>query len=412
MTDASRHIRDAIDQPKVDEPTIDRLLDGAVRRRGAMVRRRRVVAASSVLAIAAVGVFVLRAPNQGGALRRTDGAPIASIVTTDAAPSRVAFDDGSSVVLSPSSALRVAHNDQRRVDWTLERGVVRFSVRPRGPRRWTIDAGLAVVSVIGTEFVVDRTADRVRVSVSEGVVRVETRELQSRIHRMTAGQSIVVEARPAVADPSIANAASADDASASGPAIPAGDDASTSAALEGGLAMQDDASSASDAARIVRAPATARPAWRSLAEQGEYSRAYELLGTDGVARASRGSSADSLLALADVARLSGHPSEAVAPLEQLLREHPADSAAPLAAYTLGRVFVSLGRHAEAARSFDRAIALGAPRAIEEDLRWLLVRSRNASGDRSGAERAAEEYRARFSDGRHARAIDDLLGARR
>lgn len=412
MTDASQKIRGSLAEPTVDSSTVDRVLDGAVRRRGAMVRRRRAVAGASVLAVVGVSVLVLRAPSRADALRRVDGVDLASIAATERASS-VAFDDGSSVELSPSSALRVAHNDHQRIEWNLERGSVRFSVRPRGPRRWTIDAGAALVSVIGTEFVVDRASDRVRVSVSEGVVRVETREVHPRIHRLTAGQSVVIAvAAPGdrTPDPSSVAQSESDAASATveSDAASATIESDASALVEDGSTVT---TSSSDGARVMRPTAT-RPAWRSLAEQGEYNRAYEMLGSDGVARASRGSSADSLLALADVARLSGHPAEAVAPLEQLLREHPADSSAPLAAYTLGRVFVALGRHGEASRSFERAISLGAPRAIEEDLRWLLVRSRNASGDRAGAERAAEEYRSRFSDGRHARAIDELLGARR
>jgi transmembrane sensor len=265
------------------------------------------------------------------------------------------------------------------------------------------------VSVIGTEFVVDRTADHVRVAVSEGVVRVETSGIESIIHRLTAGQSVVIGRAPTLSS----DASTSAEPSAAEPLDE--DVRAASAALEAGAMSSDDASvdptNTSDASRASRTNGVAaqRPAWRSLAEQGEYNRAYELLGSNGVARASAGSSSDSLLALADVARLSGHPAEAVAPLEQLLREHPSDGAAPLAAYTLGRVFASLSRHEEAARSFDRALSLGAPRAIEEDVRWLLVRARSASGDRAAAQRAADEYRARFSDGRHARAIDALLG---
>ena len=408
MTDASRNIRAAIAEPVVDDSTVDRVLDGAVRRRGAMVRRRRVVAASSALFAAGIAAFALRAP-QGGDLRRVDGSPLASLAAPASAPSRVAFDDGSHVELSAASELRVAFNDGQRVGWTLERGAVRFSVRPRGPRRWTIDAGLAVVSVIGTEFVVDRSADHVRVAVSEGVVRVETRGIESRIHRLTAGQFVVIGRAPTLSS----DASTSAEPSAAEPLDE--DVRAATAALEAGAMSSDDASAdptnTSDASPPSRANgvAASRPAWRSLAEQGEYNRAYELLGSNGVARASEGSSSDSLLALADVARLSGHPAEAVAPLEQLLREHPSDRAAPLAAYTLGRVFASLSRHEEAARSFDRALSLGAPRAIEEDVRWLLVRARSASGDRAAAQRAADEYRARFSDGRHARAIDALLG---
>ena len=52
------------------------------------------------------------------------------------------------------------------------RGGVRFEVEPDGPRRWTIETGLATVEVVGTVFEVERAPGAVDVRVERGVVVV------------------------------------------------------------------------------------------------------------------------------------------------------------------------------------------------------------------------------------------------
>jgi transmembrane sensor len=112
-----------------------------------------------------------------------------------------------------------------------------------------------------------------------------------------------------------------------------------------------------------------------------------------------------LLALADVARLSGHPAEAVMPLERVLAEFPGDPQAPLAAYTLGRLHLdSLGRPHAAISALERALALGVPHGLREDVRARLVEAYARSGDSVGVERAAQAYAKEFPNGRYTSAV--------
>ena len=78
--------------------------------------------------------------------------------------------------------------------------------------------------------------------------------------------------------------------------------------------------------------------------------------------------------LADVARLSGHPREAVAPLERMIAEHPGDPRAPVAAVMLGRLEMDrLVRPERARRAFERARELGLPAALAPDVDRRLAR---------------------------------------
>jgi transmembrane sensor len=109
---------------------------------------------------------------------------------------------------------------------------------------------------------------------------------------------------------------------------------------------------------------------------------------------------DDLLALADVARLSGHPADAVIPLTRVVTEHAGDPRASLAAFTLGRLELDSLRHpALAAAAFERAMALGLPQSLQEDALARLVEARAQAADAPGARSAAEEYERRFPAGK-------------
>jgi transmembrane sensor len=155
---------------------------------------------------------------------------------------------------------------------------------------------------------------------------------------------------------------------------------------------------AAPSAAALPAP-SASTGWRSLAQQGNNADAYASLGSAGIASAAQGASVDDLLALADVARLSGHPADAVAPLSRVVAEHASDPRTPLAAFTLGRLELdALGRPAQAATAFAQAIALGLPQTLQQDAYARLVQARARAGDMDGARAAARDYEQRFPKG--------------
>jgi transmembrane sensor len=144
--------------------------------------------------------------------------------------------------------------------------------------------------------------------------------------------------------------------------------------------------------------AVASETWRQFAARGENQKAYAELGQGGIALESQSASVTDLFALADVARLSGHPKEAVGPLERILSQQSTDARAPLAALTLGRVQLrSLGAPAAAAQSLQQALTLGVPAGLAEDTYALLVESCSRSGDSEATRNAYSRFVARFPE---------------
>jgi hypothetical protein len=103
---------------------------------------------------------------------------------------------------------------------------------------------------------------------------------------------------------------------------------------------------------------------------------------------------------ADEARERADSVAAARALERLLRLHPEDERAPLAAVTLGRLRLrQLGQPGEAARAFDRALGFGVADPVREDVYALRVEALSRAGRGEDADRAARDYRERYPHGR-------------
>lgn len=332
-------------------------------RRGAALRGSRrigawALAAGAVLSVAILFVALRRPTEASGSLRLLGGIEIPAMASPSQTPRSFAFSDGSRLALGPEGRLEVAENDGKAFVTILVAGSARFDVQPGGPRRWTIECGLATVEVVGTSFTIDREPGRLHVAVERGVVLVRGERVPERIQRLTPGQSIDVSEPLSEVHP------------------------------------QD-----TEPAAVSSQPPDPRPKWRDFAHRGDYATAYRILGSDGVQNVVKSGVVADLLMVADVARLSGHPAEAVVPLRRVVFEHPRDPSAPVAAFTLGRVeFDALEDPADAADAFARAIALGVPEGLAEDAYVRLVEARSKAGDAVGAREAAAQYMQRFPAG--------------
>ncbi|MBN8850916.1 MAG: FecR domain-containing protein [Sphingobacteriales bacterium] len=103
---------------------------------------------------------------------------------------RIPLPDGSMVVLNEHTQLRV-ESDYNKTDrkLVLVSGEARFDVVHNPERPFVVDMGDVSVKDIGTGFTIDRTADSIKVIVSEGriaFVRHETGET----HEIGAGQAV------------------------------------------------------------------------------------------------------------------------------------------------------------------------------------------------------------------------------
>jgi transmembrane sensor len=362
-------LRDALRDP-FSEGDLARLWPAVEARRS---RGRRLFAGASALVMAgaaAATAFALAAPPRTvsspvGPLHLATGAAVRSLDGA-AAGSTVTFDDRSRVALSAEARVEPSRNDDRVFEATLVRGQARFDVTPRGPRRWTLDCGLAKVTVLGTSFVLQRAPERVRVEVLHGLVRVEGERVAGGVRVLSDGESIeVTTAPPRVETPVVT--------------VPA----------------------APPAVRARVLPA-AREVWRDLAAQRDFDRAYVALGPGGTSARAASASADDLLALGEVAHRSRHYAEAASLYARFIAAHRTHPQAAVVGFTLGRIQLDqLGASREAAGTFADALALGVPRYLQEDVHARRVEALARAGDREGARAAAAVYLQRFPDGRRA-----------
>lgn len=107
---------------------------------------------------------------------------------------QIALSDGSQVTLAPASRLKAASRWRPRA-LSLERGEAFFVVAHQEGHPFTVQAGDAMVRVIGTRFNVHHGADQdVRVEVEQGVVQVSDGG-RDRAVTLRAGQTAVADAR-------------------------------------------------------------------------------------------------------------------------------------------------------------------------------------------------------------------------
>lgn len=388
-------VRDVLDGA-LDEAVTQRVWREVAKRRARASSAGRAAVPRLAWALAAAFVLVgLLVWNGSGSFGAREPAPLSlagGAALSLPSPGVASLDDGSRIEVFPGSRLAVLENSGRVVTLLLESGRARFEVTPGGPRRWGIECGVLSVEVVGTRFEIERTDGGARVRVEEGVVLVRGERVRDHVQRLTAGEALEVGA------PAQTQAAPPE---SPGPAAPE-PSAVAGAASSSAPGEPRPASSASSASSS---------AWRELAGKGAYKEAYGVLGKDGIAQEARRATLDELMQLADVARLSGHPADAVAPLARVVAEHRGDSRASMAAFTLGRLRLDqLGQPAAAADDFATAIALGLPAGLVEDAHARLVEARARAGDRAGASLAAADYERRFPNGRRLAAVRAWVAA--
>lgn len=346
---------------------------------------RLAVAASVVLALAAVGTVLAR---RRGTVREQH-APFAGLtVGPRGAPETARLADGSWIRAEAGTAIEPRAETGRLFEAGLLHGRVEVGVVHRDGHRFRIDCGTALVEVVGTRFRVEREGGQVRVRVHRGRVQVFDR-LADRTVALESGD--VLQVGPARAAPATPRAPSAD---GSGPAPP----------------PTPRAAGRHTGRNAVERPPAAAADWIRLMDDGQLVQAAALVDEIGWEDAARRATAAELLALADLARQTHRPDRAVRPLQHLLARYPQDPQAPIASYTLGVVAMDrLGDPARAASALEDARARGLPPSLEEHALGRIAIARGRAGDREAARRAAREYLERYPGGSMAEAVRPWAG---
>jgi TolA-binding protein len=293
------------------------------------------------------------------------------------------FSEGTELVMAPGSRGRVEDLGRTGASFLLERGDVRARVVHRSNASWRFLAGPFEVRVTGTALGVDwdPARERFAVRVDEGSVVVSDPDVGAP-QVVRAGEQYVVDlpSRTARISPRERGAPPDTDVP-----VDAGSDA---------FAVDPSTSpSPSAATRLPAAPVS----WVKLDEKGDYDAAYVAALSAGLGSVLRASSADELLRLAQVARLSGHRDTEREALVTCRRRFAGSERAAVAAYELGRS----SSPSEASSWFDTYLGEQPSGALAREASGRLVEARASAGDDRGARDAATRYLARYPDGPHA-----------
>jgi transmembrane sensor len=292
----------------------------------------------------------------------------------------VEFSEGSKVVLSADSRVRVASVDLRGARMVLERGTVRASIVHRADTRWAFEAGPFVVQVTGTELSVtwDPSTQRFEVHVDSGSVVVTGPLLES-------GRSVQRGERCAVAV--------------------------REAHLEVSRAQPvEDSAPPVDLADLPVLEPSAEPAptvtWRDLARAGKYSEALAAAERSGLSAIYGSGSSEDLMTLSRAARHAERDDVADQALLRCRERFAGSPQAATAAFLLGRGAAP----AAAATWFATYLREQPSGPLAREAAGRLVESYQRAGNVTAARAAARSYLSAFPTGPHATYARSVLEA--
>jgi TolA-binding protein len=283
----------------------------------------------------------------------------------------VALGDGSHIDLMPASRVAVIEGSPHSVRLDLRKGSAHFDVTHVAGRTFSVKSGNVTVRVVGTRFTVTTTplpnGSKVMVAVDQGVVEAENAPGAEPI-RVRAGETwSTVQTTESTAPRGSASTES----SASPPAETVAEDKPAKSALP---VERPVAAGASERA-VKSEPAKTEPTAQELFES------------------------------ANASRQAGDARGAATFYESLLRHHPADARAGLAAFELGRLKMDqLGDTRGAVDALKRAVTAAPSSGFREDALARLVRAYGTLGNVESCERMRSAYLGSYPGGVHAAAV--------
>jgi len=342
-------------QPEVSEARIERVWQNVAHRLEQRPSRtaRWLALCTVVSGLAAGGLFWLKSrppmvPSEHALLA---GAKL----ETKSDELAVTLSDGSSVKLRAQSEVQVQNSHSSSISLQLARGELWCDVTHHEERKFKVVAGDVEVRVVGTQFSVKTTSGpspRVEVSVTRGVVEVVSARRPGTIARVGAGQRWILDAENVHSEPAPVPTIEPESAETDKPESPL-----------------PSASAPPPAASAVI------PSGRELFEKAAEN------------------------------RRAGDAAAAAHTYEELLKLHPSDARAGLAAFELGRLRMDrLGDLAGAISALERAVAMKVGPSFREDALARLVSVYASQGNVAACQRARDRYLSSYPAGVHAGAV--------
>jgi ferric-dicitrate binding protein FerR (iron transport regulator) len=302
-----------------------------------------------------------------------------SLIESAEEPITVRLRDGSSVTLDAQTRLKLVRDQDSAVELELGEGRVRFEVTHVRGRSFTVAAGPALVSVVGTQLDVARLVrpegTLVQVAVRRGVVEVRRRDQDGSVRRLSAGEEWSALLPRADAPKGLALPIPAPEepvAQVAAPTPPAAAEAEP---------PTDDVLPGVDTLQEPSAP-------------------------------SRLANARAIFARANVARRAGQLQQAAAAYLALLRHYPRDARAGICAFELGRIRMdALSDPGGAIEAFTQALRLSPRAGFCEDALARIVMAHDTLGQRPACQKARAHYLSAYPQGVHALALAVRCGGR-
>lgn len=224
--------------------------------------------------------------------------PAASFIETDEDSATVRFAEGSVVIVSPETGMRVLQTRPHGVTLSVEHGQVRCNVVHQHATEWMVRAGPFEIRVTGTQFDTQwqPRSGRFELAMLEGSVEVSGPEISGAQH-VRAGERLVIDTSEGTKT-----------LTGNGGTLSLG-----SEPRENGDAGKCDAglerTPSTDAAVVSHVDAKPRsaPTWQGLAESGRHSEAMSQIRAAGIDAVIEGSDVATLRLLADTLRIAGAP---------------------------------------------------------------------------------------------------------
>jgi hypothetical protein len=305
------------------------------------------------------------------------------------------FDEGSELVLDPSSRARVGAVTPHGATVVLENGRAHVSVHHVPGAAWTVHAGPFDIAVTGTKFDVAWSGEELDLELYEGTVTVRGPLVGGALD-LHAGQRISAHAGGSLDVRPIAS-------------VTLGETSSTTVSSDRPSAPEAPISSSS------AAPEASKPtvSWAQRAAAGDFRGVMDDADRLGIEVALASRSLEDLAALSDAARFSGRPEVARRALLAERSRFAGSGAATSAAFLLGRLSEdSFGQISEAISFYEQYLAEAPGGAFSAEALGREMMALKRSRGSTAAVPAATDYLARYPSGPYAAAATDIVSDHR
>ncbi len=369
----------------------------------------RMIVATAVATIAAAAAALLIISSDYRTITaEADGKPIqtgAWISTLRDKNCELSFSEGSSVILTASSGLRLRNLSKEGAHLLLERGSIKAEVVHHKKTDWKFDVGPYIIKVVGTSFNVswNPEVEELKLEMIEGEVLVNGPMISS--HIITKGETLLASPSDRFVKIVQSDALARIEKEISKPRQLLTEQTDT-IVLEETQKKETSSSTKSlsdeSTKETRRNSLSALNIWKELADSGRFSDAVNTAKKEGLINIFKTAPASDLLLLGDAARHTKDLQIATDAYKAVRKRYPNSAHSASAAFALGLVaFDGQKNYVSASKWFAACLADRKHGSLSKEALGRLMESHQLAGNREEAEKTADKYLQEYPNGPHA-----------